>query len=113
LWDNIRQFRDGLLSMKLNIGNAETAIFPVILGDDLMVKDVCYELHRKGIYVNPVFFPAVPKKLARLRFSITNGFESDDLQYALSTIEECFKQNGVFALAAEGQAIERNSASVR
>lgn len=103
LWNNIRQFRDGLLSMKLNIGKAETAILPVILGDDLMVKDVCYELHRRGIYVNPVFFPAVPKKLARLRFSITNGFDGQDLSYALSVLEECLRGKGALDLEADGK----------
>ena len=113
LWDNIQEFRNGLLSMNLNIGNAETAIFPVILGDDLAVKDVCYELHRRGIYVNPVFFPAVPKKLARLRFSITNGLDSQDLQRALSAIEECFKEQSLLNLEVGERAVTRSNAAAR
>lgn len=73
LWDNIRYFRENLLKLGFNIGNQQTAIFPIIIGDDYKVKEMCRELHEAGIYVNPVFYPAVPRRLSRIRISLTAG----------------------------------------
>lgn len=47
LWENIRYVKDRLLKAGFNIGNAETAIFPIIIGDDNKVKEMTYLLHQK------------------------------------------------------------------
>lgn len=87
LWSNIDYFRSGLKSIGVNTGNSETAIFPIIVGNDLKVKDMCKDLHEAGIYVNPVLYPAVPKRLARLRFSLMATHEREHLDKALNVVE--------------------------
>jgi len=91
LWENIQYVKNRLLSAGFNIGNAETAIFPIIIGDDNKVKEMTYRLHLKNIFVNPVPYPAVPRKLTRVRMTITAGFSIEQLDYALKQVEEIGK----------------------
>lgn len=70
LWRNIHFFREKLLDYGFNIGMSETAIFPIIIGDDNKVKEAAKLLHEQNIYVNPVLYPAVRKKQSRIRISI-------------------------------------------
>ncbi|WKK87262.2 aminotransferase class I/II-fold pyridoxal phosphate-dependent enzyme [Marivirga arenosa] len=88
LWRNIQYVKSRLLNAGFNIGNAETAIFPIIIGDDNKVKEMTYRLHQKNIFVNPVPYPAVPRKLTRVRLTVTAGFSKDQLDYTLDQIEE-------------------------
>ncbi len=95
LWDNIRYFRTNLLAMGFDLGNSETAIFPLIIKDDLRVKDMVSYCHAHGLYVNPVVYPAVPKRLARLRCSLTAGHTKEHLDKALEVLESAGKKHGV------------------
>lgn len=63
LWDNIEYFKSKLLNLGFNTGNIETAIFPIIIGDEFTTKKICRELNKFSIYVNPVLYPAVSKRL--------------------------------------------------
>jgi glycine C-acetyltransferase len=92
LWENIQYVKSRLVNAGFNIGNAETAIFPIIIGDDNKVKEMTYQLHQKGIFVNPVPYPAVPRKLTRVRMTITAGFSKEQLDYALNQIEMIGKE---------------------
>lgn len=87
LWDNINYFKTNLIDMGFDIGNSETAIFPIIIGDDLKVKEVCRRLHELDIYVNPVMYPAVPKRLSRIRMSLMSAHTRVHLDKALEALE--------------------------
>lgn len=107
LWSNIRYFRDGLTSMGFNIGRAETAIFPIIVGDDWKVKEICRRLHEAGIYVNPVLYPAVSKRLARVRISLMAQHTREHLDKTLNILGDLGREYGVIkagaALAVGGE----------
>lgn len=92
LWENIKYVKDRLTTAGFNIGNAETAIFPLIIGDDNKVKEMTYRLHKKNIFVNPVPYPAVPRKLTRVRMTVTAGFSREQLKYALDEVERVGKE---------------------
>ncbi|HYE81065.1 MAG TPA: aminotransferase class I/II-fold pyridoxal phosphate-dependent enzyme [Clostridia bacterium] len=87
LWENISYFRSSLKALGFNLGNSETAIFPVIIGDDLKVREMCRRLHELDIYVNPVMYPAVPKRLARIRMSLMSSHTREQLDKALDALE--------------------------
>ncbi len=91
LWENIQYVKNRLLKAGFNIGNAETAIFPIIIGDDNKVKEMTYQLHLRNIFVNPVPYPAVPRKLTRVRMTITAGFSIEQLDHTLNQVEEIGK----------------------
>ena len=87
LWNNIRYFREGLDNIGFDLGNAQTAIFPIVVGDDYKVKEMCRECHEHGIYVNPVLYPAVRKRQARLRFSLMCNHTREQLDDALNFLD--------------------------
>ncbi len=87
LWRNIKHFRENLIKLGFDLGNSETAIFPIVIGDDQKVKEACKMLHEKGIYVNPVQYPAVPKRLSRVRMSIMSEHTIENLNYVLESLE--------------------------
>lgn len=71
LHDNIAYFRDGLMSLGLNIGDTRSAIFPVRVGDKIKNARICKVLQDMGVYANQINYPAVSLKDARIRMGIT------------------------------------------
>ncbi|MGI6712498.1 MAG: aminotransferase class I/II-fold pyridoxal phosphate-dependent enzyme [Bacillota bacterium] len=95
LWDSINYFKKQLTELGFDLGASETAIFPIIIGDDLKVKEVCRSLHEMNIYVNPVLFPAVPQKLARIRMSIMSAHTREHLDQVLNALEAVGRKYGI------------------
>ena len=79
LWKNIHYLRGKLLSNGFNIGGSETAIIPIIIGDDNKVRDLVSYLHQQNIYTHAVVFPAVPIELSRVRLSLTQDHTEEEL----------------------------------
>lgn len=92
LWNNINYFRKNLLELGFDLGNSETAIFPIIIGDDYKVKEACRMLHEMGIYVNSVLYPAVPRKLSRLRLSLMSAHTKEHLDMVTNSLEYVCKK---------------------
>ncbi|HOH88776.1 MAG TPA: aminotransferase class I/II-fold pyridoxal phosphate-dependent enzyme [Bacillota bacterium] len=95
LWENIRYFKSNLTALGFDLGNSETAIFPIIIGNDLKVKEICRRLHELDIYVNPVMYPAVPKRLSRIRMSLMSAHTKEHLDKALDALETAGREYGV------------------
>jgi len=95
LWDNIVYLRKNLLELGFNIGNSQTAIFPIIVGDDYKVKEMCRKCHEMGLYANPVLYPAVQKKLARIRLSLMAGHTREHLDRTLEILQHVAKEYDV------------------
>lgn len=87
LWENIYYFRGNLVKLGFDIGNSQTAIFPIIIGDNFKVGEICRELHEMDIYVNPVQYPAVSKRFARIRMSLTSGHTKKQLGRVLEALD--------------------------
>lgn len=87
LWWNINYFKENLLNLGFDIGNSQTAIFPIIIGDAFKVKEACRMLHERGVFVNLVLYPAVPKRLSRLRMSLMATHTKEHLDKALTELE--------------------------
>ncbi|HYF93249.1 MAG TPA: aminotransferase class I/II-fold pyridoxal phosphate-dependent enzyme [Symbiobacteriaceae bacterium] len=104
LWSNIRYFRAGLETLGFNLGHAQTAIFPLIIGDDYKVKEMCRRLHEEGVYANPVLYPAVPKRLARIRLSLMANHTQEHLDRCLNLLEDLGREYGVIGSAELAEA---------
>ena len=70
LHENANLMRKGLAQLGYNIGNSESAVIPVIVGEDLTAYQLARALHAQGIYVSPVAYPAVRKGTSRVRVSV-------------------------------------------
>ena len=64
---NTKQFINGLKSMGFDTMLTETAIVPVLCGDDETAFAMTREAQHNDVFVLPVVSPAVPEGLARLR----------------------------------------------
>jgi glycine C-acetyltransferase len=95
LWHNIRYFRAGLETLGFDLGHAETAIFPLIIGDDYKLKEMVRRLHEAGIYANPVAYPAVSKRLSRIRLSLMTNHTQEHLDRCLNVLEDVGREYGV------------------
>lgn len=87
LWSNIHYFKRGLESLGFTLENCETAIFPLILGDDYKVKEAVRMLHEMNVYVNPVLYPAVSFKKSRIRMSLMCEHTHQQLDEVLNKLE--------------------------
>jgi 8-amino-7-oxononanoate synthase len=86
LWDNTNFVKNNLKNSGFNIGATETPIIPIIIGDDIITNKFTKYLHKKGIFVNPVLYPAVKKKESRLRITIMATHTKADLEYLLDNL---------------------------
>ena len=88
LFENAEYFRNGLKKLGLNSGKSTTQIIPLIIGDESRALKLSELLWSKGIAVVAIRPPTVPKKTARLRFSVMATHKKSDLEWALRTIGE-------------------------
>lgn len=95
LWQNIDYMIGNLKKMGFNLGNAQTAIIPIIIGDEKTLKLMSKEIHEAGIFVNSVYYPAVPKKLCRLRLSLMATHTQEDLDDTLAVLERVGRKYGL------------------
>ena len=86
LWRCIRYMREGLISMGFDIGNTESAIIPIMVGNESKLKPFLHDMLDAGIFMNFVAFPAVPRQRCRLRMSMMAGHSKADLDYVLETL---------------------------
>lgn len=83
LVDNINYFKSGLDDMGFNTMNSQSALIPVHVGEDLLLKKFSKRLFEEGIYLSAFPYPAVPKGRERLRVSILSIHTREDLDQAL------------------------------
>jgi glycine C-acetyltransferase len=86
LWRNIRYMKEHLVELGFDVGATESAIIPVIVGDEPKLKSFLKDLLDAGIFMNYVAFPAVPRSRCRLRMSMMAGHTTTDLDYVLKTM---------------------------
>jgi len=72
LWANIRYFKSKILAGGFKIGTAETAIFPIILGNHNLVLNAATIMGNNGVLAVGVPYPAVSRKQTRIRMNVTS-----------------------------------------
>ena len=88
LWSNVSYFKKGLSDNGFDIGNSVTPITPIMLGDSSLAQKFSDELLKLGILALPIVYPMVAKNKSRIRTMITSSHSIDDLDLALSKIEQ-------------------------
>jgi glycine C-acetyltransferase len=86
LMSNVRYFVRRLREEGFDTGNSETAIVPVLLGNEAAAFEMAEQCNQEGIYVMPVIYPAVPKGTERLRMNVTCDHRREDLDYAVHAL---------------------------
>ncbi|WP_207424307.1 aminotransferase class I/II-fold pyridoxal phosphate-dependent enzyme [Desertivirga brevis] len=88
LWNNIDYLKNGLVDLGFNIGNTQSAIIPVKIGDPVLNAESARILLNEGIYVNPIMYPAVSRKDARIRLSVMATHTTENLDKALNAFQK-------------------------
>jgi len=91
LWENSNYAADCLVQEGFNIGNSETPIIPVHIGDDTKTFQYYAWLFNNGVYLNPVVHPAVEKGNGILRFSLMATHSKEQIDYAIDKLVKCRK----------------------
>ena len=92
---NTTQFITGLKSAGFDTMLTETAIVPVLCGDDERAYALTGAAQAKDLFVLPVVSPAVPNGLARLRATVTAAHATEDIAYALDVLAEAGRNIGI------------------
>ena len=92
---NTQQFIGGLKGMGFDTMLTETAIVPVLCGEDDAAFAMTAEAQHHDVFVLPVVSPAVPEGLARLRATVTAGHEPSEIERAMDVIGEAGKKLGI------------------
>ena len=92
---NTKQFIGGLKSMGFDTMLTETAIVPVLCGEDDTAFAMTREAQHNDVFVLPVVSPAVPEGLARLRATVTAAHDPSEIERAMDVIGEAGKKLGV------------------
>jgi glycine C-acetyltransferase len=88
LWENVRYMLGGLKTLGFNTGDTESAIIPVIVGDEEKLAQFHNDLRRQGVFTNVVTYPAVRRKECRLRVSIMSSLTKEEMDTALRVFAE-------------------------
>ena len=92
---NTKQFVGGLKGMGFDTMLTETAIVPVLCGEDDVAFAMTREAQHNDVFVLPVASPAVPQGLARLRATVTAAHEPGEIERAMDVIGEAGKKLGL------------------
>jgi len=72
-----------------------SAIIPVLVGKDEDAFFLSNEMRKRGVFVPPAVYPAVPKNKARLRFCVISEHHPDQIIRALDTLEKLSEETGI------------------
>lgn len=101
LRENIRRFVSGLTQMGYPINpNHESAVIPVVIGNEAALGKINERLLDAGVYVVPVVYPAVSRNGCRFRFTVTAEHTLSDIDYVTHVLETAVKDIG-FSFASK------------
>lgn len=92
LWDNANYFKAELKKIGYDIGNSETPITPVILGDENATQKFAARLIEEGVYVKPIVYPTVPLGTGRVRNMPNAAHTKEMLDRAVAIYEKVGKE---------------------
>lgn len=85
LHDNVNYFCNCLNENGYKI-HSETAIIPIIIGDEKKAMDISEKLMNEGFFISAIRYPTVAKGQARLRVAIMSSHTKDELKKAAKLI---------------------------
>ena len=89
------RMREGYRELGFNVGNSQTPIIPIIIGDDTKTFMAWRALYEAGVYTNPVISPAVPPELSLLRTSYIATHTDEQLDRVLGIFAEVGRSLGL------------------
>jgi len=92
LWDNTRYFKTTVKDLGFNVGNSQTPITPVIVGESGITKKLSERLFEEGVFALPIVFPMVARDKARIRTMMNAALTKEDLDFAINAFKKIGKE---------------------
>src|SRR6266853_657090 len=90
LWENADYFHEKLRELGLDTGASTTYVMPIVIGDRERMYRLGQELRRRGLWVAPFDYPAVPQNRICFRACVTAKHTRADLDEALNILADTF-----------------------
>lgn len=84
-----RQWRERVRGLG---GHADSAIAPLVIGDDQRVMEISARLFERRVFVQGIRYPTVPEATSRLRTSLHANLSSQDLEIAALAFNDALSQ---------------------
>ncbi len=104
----LRLARDGGLDVGGSIG---AAIVPVITGSSIRAGRLAQAMFEHGVNVQPILYPAVPERAARLRFFLTADHTEEQIRDTVAILLE--EERRIAAEPADLAAVARHLGTLR
>ncbi len=95
MWENSEYLKKGLKGLGYDIGNSETPITPVIIGEEKLTQQFSKRLVEEGVYAKSIVFPTVPQGTGRVRNMPTAAHTKEMLDQAIGIYEKVGKELGL------------------
>jgi glycine C-acetyltransferase len=94
LQENAAYFARRLREAGFSFLDSRTAILPILCGDDWQAWRLARACQRRGVYVQAIPHPVVPRGTARLRAAVSAAHSRADLDFCLSVLREGAEETG-------------------
>ena len=92
LESNTIYFRKAMSEIGFKIPDGEHPILPIMLGDELVARNMAERLLELGIYVIGFSYPVVPKGKARIRVQMSAAHNQYDLDCSLKAFNQVMQE---------------------
>ena len=86
------KMREEYINLGFDIGNSETPVIPIIIGDESLTMKTWKALMDNGVFVNPIVTPATPPGRNLLRTSYMATHTDEQLEQVLTIFEKVGKE---------------------
>ncbi|MEQ9912313.1 8-amino-7-oxononanoate synthase [Pectobacterium polaris] len=89
---NIAQFRAGFSNSSYQLMDSQSAIQPLIVGENARAMALMSQLREQGVWVSAMRPPTVPVGSARLRITLTAEHQPEDISRLLTVLHHADRQ---------------------
>lgn len=100
LLDNVKYAAQELRPLEL-CAEPEAAIISVKVPSWIRIRKLNYKIHRLGVFLNAIEYPAVAKDEQRLRISITTEHTKEDIDHLATVLKSAFEDSACYVPAIE------------
>ncbi len=97
LWENINYTKRLLSEKGFNIGDSQSGIVPIVIGDEEKLIRISNDLRLEGVYTNIVTYPAVRRKECRVRLCIMKDMAFEQIDKAVDMITKIGRKYGIIS----------------
>ena len=106
IFNKAKYIRNRLTDLKIPFVDSDSHIIPLLAYSTSKAKAYSRKLlDDHNIYIQPIFYPTVPRDSARLRITVTPKHTKDDIDHLLNALSMVWNQNNIVMRATKSKPI--------